>query len=125
MKRHALYIIIGVSLLLLSVSCGQQHQAKTVIEEFVDQYATDPDSRSSISIVRFDSTKVLNDSVISRMRANADTIKRYRKVIRYADGAPTRKLFIARITYTIDTTEYSDTYYLDELLTRVVAFKAN
>lgn len=125
MKRKSLYIIIGVALVLLSVSCGQQHQAKGVIQDFVDQYATQPSERGSISIAKFDSTRILNDSVISRMRANADTIQRYRKNIKYADGALGKKLFIARIAYTINGTEYSETYYLDDQLTRVVAFKSN
>ena len=125
MKRKSLYIIIGVALVLLSVSCGQQHQAKGVIQDFVDQYATQPSERGSISIAKFDSTRILNDSVISRMRANADTIQRYRKPIKYADGPAGKKLFVVRIGYAIDGTEYSDTYYLDENLTHVVAFKTN
>ena len=131
MKRQALYIIIGVTLVLLSVSCGQQHQAKQVIQEFVEQYATEPSAYSSISITKLDSTRVLNDSVINRMRTDADTIQRYRSTkrgnepMKYADAASGKKLFVARIAYTIDSTEYSDTYYLDENLTSVVAFKTN
>ena len=122
--RHSLYIIIGVALLLFA-SCGQQHQAKTVVQEFVDQHVAEPSARSDISIVKFDSTKVINDSVILAMRANADTIKRYKQAIKYAEGQPSRKLFVARISYTIDGAEYSDTYYLDDQLTRVIAFKSN
>ena len=111
--------------MLLSVSCGQQHQAKQVIQEFVDQYAAEPSARSAISIVKFDSTRIVNDSVFSRMRAHADTIGRYLKPIKYAEGPIGKKQYVARISYTIDGTEYSDTYYLDENLTRVVAFKSN
>ena len=122
MKR--LYIIIGIGLLLFA-SCGQQHQAKEVIREFIDQHAVDPSSRSSISMAKFDSTKVLNDSIINLMRTNADTIQRYQKSIKYAEGPIGKKLYIARITYSIHDIEYSDTYYLDEQLTRVVAFKSN
>ena len=122
--RHSLYIIIGVALLLFA-SCGQQHQAKEVIQAFVDENAAEPSARSSISIAKFDSTKVINDSVILAMRANADTIKRYKQAIKYAEGQPSRKLFVARISYTIDGAEYSDTYYLDDQLTRVIAFKSN
>ncbi len=126
MRRRALYILIGVTLVLLSASCGQQHQAKQVIQEFVDQNVTEPSARSAISIVKFDSTKVLNDSVISLMRTNADTIKRYvQKPIKYAPGGMGRMLYVARISYTIYGQEFSDTYYLDEQLTRVVAFKSN
>ena len=111
--------------MLLFASCGQQHQAKEVIREFVNQHAADPSSRSSISIVKFDSTKVLNDSIINLMRTKADTIQRYKKAIKYADGDAGQKLYVARITYSINDVEYSDTYYLDDKLTRVVAFKSN
>ena len=125
MKRQALYIIIGVTLVLLSVSCGQQHQAKQVIQDFVEQYAAEPSACSSISIVKFDSTQTVNDSIIGRMRANADTIQRYQKSIKYADGAISKKLFIARIEYTVSGEKYSETYYLDDQISRVVAFKTN
>ena len=111
--------------MLLSVSCGRQHQAKQVIQDFIDQYAAEPSACSSISIVKFDSTQTVNDSIIGRMRANADTIQRYKKSIKYADGAISKKLFIARITYTVNDAEYSDTYYLDDQISRVVAFKTN
>ena len=111
--------------MLLFVSCGQQHQAKDVIQQFVDQYAAEPSARSSISIVKFDSTKVINDSVILAMRANADTIQRYQKSIKYAEGSTGGKLYVARISYTISGAEYSDTYYLDDQLSRVIAFKSN
>ena len=92
--------------MLLFVSCGQQQQAKEIIQDF-------------------DSTRVINDSIILAMRANADTIKRYVKLVKYAEGSFGGKLYVARITYTIDGAEYSDTYYLDDQLSRVVAFKSN
>ena len=111
--------------MLLSVSCGRQHQAKGVIQDFIDQYAAEPSARSSISIVKFDSTQTVNDSIIGRMRANADTIQRYQKSIKYADGAISKKLFIARIEYTVSGEKYSETYYLDDQISRVVAFKTN
>ena len=122
--RRLLYILIGVAVLLFA-SCGQQHQAKKVIREFIDQHAAEPSAYSSLSIVKFDSTKVLNDSVIRLLRTNADTVQRYKKSINYAAGNIGRKLFVARIEYNINGTEYSDTYYLDEQLTCVVAFKSN
>ena len=62
---------------------------------------------------------------VSAQTANADTIKRYVKPVKYAEGPFGGKLYVARITYTIDGVEYSDTYYLDDQLSRVVAFKSN
>ena len=111
--------------MLLFVSCGQQHQAKTVVQEFVDQHVAEPSARSDISIVKFDSTNVINDSVILAIRANADTIQRYKKPIKYAEGSIGGKLYVARIAYTIYGVEFSDTYYLDDQITRVIAFKSN
>ena len=122
MKRF--YIILGIGLLLFA-SCGQQHQAKEVIREFMEQNVKDASSRSSISVVKFDSTKVLSDSIIYLMRHNADTIQRYQKGIKYAEGVIGGMLYVARITYSINGVECSDTYYLDDLLTRVIAFKSN
>ena len=49
----------------------------------------------------------------------------YKKGIKYADGNPTRKLFITRVKYYVDTLECSDTYYLNADLTHIVAFKEN
>jgi len=125
MKKIALYIIIGIAV-LLPVACGQQHQAKEVIEDFVEQFSSDPSAYSSITIVRFDSTHVLSDSIVAKMRANADTIQRFKtKQIKYTDGSKGKKVFVARIKYTIHDAEYSDTYYLDDQLTHVIAFKSN
>ena len=111
--------------LLLFASCGQQHQAKEVISDFLDKHVTEPSARSSITVEKFDSTRVLSDSVIQRMRANADTVKRYVTPIHYAPGDISRKLYVARISYTVHDVEFSDTYYLDDQLTRVIAFKSN
>ena len=122
--KYTLYIIIGIAVLLLT-ACGQQHQAKVVVQEFVDQYATEPSARSSIKIEKFDSTKVLNDSIIRVLRTNADTVSRYQHPVNYAAGGIGRMLYVARISYTINGAEFSDTYYLDEQITRVVAFKTN
>ena len=123
--KYTLYIIIGIAVLLLT-ACGQQHQAKVVVQEFVDQNVTEPSARSSIKMLKFDSTKVLNDSIIALMRTNADTIERYvQKPIKYAPGGVGRMLYVARISYTIYGQEYSETHYLDEQLSRVVAFKTN
>ena len=125
MKKITLYIIMGI-IVLLPVACGQQHQAKSVIQDFVEQFANEPSAYSSITIVKFDSTRVLSDSVIEKMRANADTVQRYdTKRIKYADGPKEGKLFVARIKYSINGDDYSETYYLDDQLTHVIAFKTN
>ena len=111
--------------MLLFASCGQQHQAKNVIETFIYENINEPSAVNGLKISKFDSTRVVNDSVIKRMRQHADTIQRFSKHIKYADMTAVRKLFVARVTYSFYGVECSDTYYLDDQLSSVVAFKSN
>lgn len=111
--------------MLLLTSCGQQHQVKETIQDFIDRHAVEPESFSSIDIIKFDSTKVLQDSVIQMLRTNADTIKRYKSPIKYDDAPMGNTIFTARITYSINNKKFCDTYYLNQHLDGVIALKSN
>ena len=108
-----------VSLVLLLTSCGQQHEAEALVEDFMDKNMKDEVSINARRCTDFDSTFVLTNDVIEKM-GYADKMS-----IKYADGNPTRKLFITRVKYYVDTLECSDTYYLNADLTHIVAFKEN
>ena len=115
-----------VSLVLLLTSCGQQHEAEALVEDFMDKNMKDEVSINARRFTDIDSTFLLTNDVIQKMRNKAeDGGQRYKKGIKYADGNPTRKLFITRVKYYVDTLECSDTYYLNADLTHIVAFKEN
>lgn len=115
-----------VSLVLLLTSCGQQHEAEALVEDFMDKNMKDEVSINARRFTDIDSTFLLTNDVIQKMRNKAaDGSQRYKKGIKYADGNPTRKLFITRVKYYVDTLECSDTYYLNADLTHIVAFKEN
>lgn len=115
-----------VSLVLLLTSCGQQHEAEALVEDFMDKNMKDEVSINARRFTDIDSTFLLTNDVIQKMRNKAaDGGQRYKKDIKYADGNPTRKLFITRVKYYVDTLECSDTYYLNADLTHIVAFKEN
>ena len=115
-----------VSLVLLLTSCGQQHEAEALVEDFMDKNMKDEVSINARRFTDIDSTFLLTNDVIQKMRnKEANGGQRYKKGIKYADGNPTRKLFITRVKYYVDTLECSDTYYLNADLTHIVAFKEN
>ena len=115
-----------VSLVLLLTSCGQQHEAEALVEDFMDKNMKDEVSINARRFTDIDSTFLLTNDVIQKMRNKAAAGgQRYKKGIKYADGNPTRKLFITRVKYYVDTLECSDTYYLNADLTHIVAFKEN
>ncbi|OYP46408.1 hypothetical protein CIK96_06030 [Prevotella sp. P4-98] len=115
-----------VSLVLLLTSCGQQHEAEALVEDFMDKNMKDEVSINARRFTDIDSTFLLTNDVIQKMRNKAaNGGQRYKKGIKYADGNPTRKLFITRVKYYVDTLECSDTYYLNADLTHIVAFKEN
>ena len=122
--RRALYIIIGVTLLLFA-ACGQQHDAESLVKDFMEQNMQEGIETHGRNFNDLDPTRHVSDSLINSMRTRSAKAERYRHDITYAEGTPTVPLYVLRVKYMIDTLECSDTYYLDNQLTRVIAFKEN
>ena len=113
--------------MLLSVSCGQQHDAEHIVKEFMKENMKDAAAMSSLDFDRMDSTRLINDSIITSIRAHAGESGIYKTEISYGNGksGKGKKLFILRARYRVDDVDWCDTYYLDADLKRVVAFKTN
>ena len=110
-----IYIIIGVALLLFA-SCGQQHEAQSVVKDFVEQNIS-----SSVSYVDFadlDSTRAIGDSLIQVLRSRGAKGASYQQ----PDG---HTLMLIRAKYVKDHDTLSSTFYLNPALTGVVAYKNN
>lgn len=122
--RKALYIIIGISFLLFT-SCGPQADAEKLVEDFMEKNIKEGLKPRSLHFTDIDSTHAITDSVVINLRQLAKQAARYQGNITYAPDEPFHKLIITRVKYRLDNEEYSDTYYLDMALTRVVAFKEN
>lgn len=123
MKQY-LYIIIGMSLLLFA-SCGPQQEAEELVEQFMKQNMKEELDISGLHFTDIDSTRLINDSVVISLRQLAKRASRYQGNIKYAPDQPFKQLITTRVKYYIEEKEYSDTYYLDMDLTRIVAFKEN
>ncbi len=122
--KNYLYIIIGISLLLFA-SCGPQQEAEDLVEQFMKQNMKEELDISGLHFMDIDSTRLVNDSVVISLRQQAKRASRYQGNIKYAPDQPFKQLITIRVKYYIEEKEYSDTYYLDMDLTRIVAFKEN
>jgi hypothetical protein len=122
--KNYLYIIIGISLLLFA-SCGPQQEAEELVEQFMKQNMKEELDISGLHFMDIDSTRLVNDSVVISLRQQAKRASRYQGNIKYAPDQPFKQLITIRAKYYIEEKEYSDTYYLDMDLTRIVAFKEN
>ena len=120
MKRPRAYIILGTLALLLFTACGQQHQAKSLVKDFVKAHAVE-----ELNITDFtdlDSTRVVSDSLFKAMQQTAASDPLFKDVDFSAAKATSTLLYI-RMRYQKDTLELSKTFYFDKDLTAVIAFK--
>ena len=111
--------------MLLFASCGKQHQAETVVKEFMQENLKEPSALKSMAFKSLDSTKVIGDSLIAVLRKGAQESSRYKSSMEFAERGTETKLMITRVTYKLNDEEFQDTYYLDGSLSSVVAVKCN
>lgn len=113
------------AVVLLSVSCGKQHDAENLVEDFMENNITEASSITDMDFNDIDSTTHINDSIVTVMRTWAKTnAKQYRQDIDYPSTKAGSCLIMVRVTYKIKEKQYQDTYYLDQRLTNIVAFKS-
>ena len=121
MKRLSLYIIIGVSTLLLLASCGQRYEAKQLAKDFVDTYAVNPEKIDITDFSKLDSTKVISDSLVQVLRKKADPL--FKNGIKYTAEKQGDKLLYIRMRFNYEGEEMAKTFYFDPDLEGIVMFK--
>jgi len=122
--KASIYIIM-CSVVLLLASCGRQHNAESTVKDFMEQNLKEPSTLDDINFNDIDSTRYLNDSVVTVMRQTAKSVAtQYKSDIQYGSEPIGKSLITARVDYTVGGKSYTDTYYLDKELTRIVAFKS-
>ena len=107
--------------MLLLVSCGQQHQAKSLVKDFVKANANEEIDITSFSDL--DSTKVISDSLLQVMRTNAMSDPLFKKGFQFTAERTGSTLLYIRMKYGEDSLGLSKTFYFDKDLTGIVAFK--
>jgi hypothetical protein len=120
MKSRAYIIIGGISALLLFASCGQQYHAEKTVEAFVEANMEQPDKITNCDYADIGTTRHINDSLISLMRQRG--AQGFKKGITYGQ-LPEGDLYYLRMRYVHEGDTMQNTFYLNQELTEVVAFK--
>lgn len=115
MRRRCLTAVVAAAALL--VGCGQTHDAKTKVREFMDTQMQLADY-DIVEWGRADSTFFVSDSMVQVMRANAAG------KVKAQYAKPTPKLLYIYVRYTSgDNDTVKQTFYLDDKMTGIVAYK--
>ena len=120
MNRSLASIIIGILALLLLTACGQQHQAKSLVKDFVKEHAIEEMNITDFSDL--DSTRVICDSLFQIIQQNAAKDPLF-KDVNFDGKAASSPLLYIRMRYQKDTIELSKTFYFDKDLSAIIAFK--
>jgi len=115
------YIIIGVvACLLLFASCGQQYKAEQTAKAFVEDNMEQPEKITDRDFADIGTTRHISDSLITVMRQRG--AEGFKLTTQHGE-IPQGDLFFLRLQYVKDGDTLSNTFYLDEELASIVAFK--
>ena len=110
------YNIIGiVACLLLFASCGQQYKAEQTAKAFIEENMEQPEQITDRDFADIGTTRHISDSLI--------TVMRQRGAEGFKKNIPQGDLIYLRMQYVKDGDTLSNTFYLDEELASIVAFK--
>lgn len=110
-----------MSVLLLG-SCGQGYDAKSKVEDFMADNMT-LDDYDIVGWTELKSTHLVSDSTIRVMHARAEAAGTVKRGTQYVPRTP--KLRFVQVRYAQAGDTLRRTFYLDEALTGIVAFKEN
>lgn len=100
--------------------CGQSHDAKNMVKEFMTTQMGIADY-DVVQWGRLDSTFFVSDSMVRVMRNNA--LAKVKEPSAYAK--PSQKLLYLNVRYAIGDDTIKQTFYLNDKLTGIVSYKEN
>jgi pyruvate/oxaloacetate carboxyltransferase len=107
--------------MLSFASCGRQHDAEQTVKAFVEaNMENGGDDITSRDFADLGTTRHINDSIIQLMRHRGAPL--FKKVITYPT-APDGELYYLRMSYVHQGDTLQNTFYLNQDLTEIVAFK--
>ena len=120
MKRISQIVACLVVTVFLT-ACGQQRDAEQLVEQFIEQHAVAPEEFSNVTFQHIDSTKLISDSLIVAMQQRSH--KLFKEGIDYPVKSKGNKLYFVRMKFTYKGDTLQQTFYMDEALEHIVAFK--
>ena len=118
--RH-IYIIIGVALTLVFTSCGKQHTAENLVGDFIEANAEEPSKLEYRWFGNLGQTSSIGDSVLQFMQQRKK--ENFKAAISYPTSTSGKLLYYLRMNYALDGDTLQNTFYFDEQMEHIVAFK--
>ena len=107
--------------MLLFASCGRQHSAEQTVKAFIEaNMENSGDDISNRDFSDLGTTRLISDSLIQLMRHRGAPL--FKQGISYPD-APDGELYYLRMSYVHKGDTLQNTFYLNQELNEVVAFK--
>ena len=115
--------IINISLCLgglLLASCGKQYAAQQTVKDFVAQNMKEGVETKRIGFGELGTSRHINDSLVAQMRKNGSEL--FKTNIEYGK-MPVGEVYYLRMKYLHQGDTLQNTFYLDQELKEVIAFK--
>lgn len=120
MKTVKRCVVFGMFCAVLAC-CGDQHKAESVVGDFIDaNIALD---RYSVKFSSLDSTDRVTPERIMTMRKNASTDHLFKRNASFLPVPASGKYLFTRTKIINGTDTVERTFYMDDALTGVIAFK--
>jgi len=118
--RHLIAVLVAV---LTLAACGNRHRAASVVDDFLKENLTNDDYK--MEVVAMDKAAKVNAATLKALQGEAAGDPAFKKSIQWGTPATQDNYYYmrARIIHEQDT--MVKTFYLDDQLTTVVAFKQN
>lgn len=116
-------IILGGLLCLMLFSCGKQHKAEGVVNDFIDANITLADYHVEFSPI--DSTNRISAERIAEMKRFASNDKLFKRNAASGFSHADSKYVYTRAMIINGQDTVVRTFYLDAAITKVIAFKEN
>lgn len=120
---YGLLFSLSLTITLLFSSCGEQHQAKQLVKTFLKENLKD-NQFSIEQTSKLDSTYLVSDSTLQVLRTHMAHSPIF-KPLNLNNAVRSKKLLYMQVKYVSGTKEYDQTFYMDDKLEHVVAFKEN
>lgn len=108
-------------MMLLVVSCGEHHKAKSTVEAFLDEHLVTQEYY--VDLLGVDSTRRVSDSALVDMRRHAAETGRWKEGLSFSDRDASGKLMFIRGKVIAGKDTFMQTFYLNPNLKSVVAIK--
>ena len=121
MMHSRAYIIISLCLGGLRLaSCGKQYTAEQTVKDFVAQNMKEGVETKRLDFGDLGTSRHIKDSLVAQMRKNG--FKLFKSNINYGK-VPAGEVYYLRMKYLHQGDTLQNTFYLDQELKEVIAFK--